>query len=334
MKKNKMMRTASGLLVATLLTTSMISGTFAKYTTQDEANDSARVAKWGVNLAVSGSLYGKKYSAKTANTATTDSSGATVISENGATDKIVAPGTKNDGGLYVTLSGTPEVSTKVYGTITTQNIYLAVGEYGVMVKASGITAENFANGTYYKLSSDKYVQATAADVAGDLYTVEDTVSVADKPYYPVVYAGAGYTSGGITADSLSQIGANMAGMLKGSTVAVGTAAADGTTKYEISYDEAKEYAPNTDLANALSDLQAANISWKWEFEQNKDEADTILGDLIAANADAASNVVVKGTDGYYPITVAAGTGLATGNGNTVASVKTSFNISLSVTQVD
>ena len=58
MKKNKMMRTASGLLVATLLTTSMISGTFAKYTTQDEASDSARVAKWGVTALATGSLFG------------------------------------------------------------------------------------------------------------------------------------------------------------------------------------------------------------------------------------------------------------------------------------
>ena len=47
MKKNKMMRTASGLLVATLLTTSVISGTFAKYVTSAEGTDTARVARWG-----------------------------------------------------------------------------------------------------------------------------------------------------------------------------------------------------------------------------------------------------------------------------------------------
>ena len=39
MKKNKRMRTASGLMIAALLTTSMISGTFAKYTTADAAQD-------------------------------------------------------------------------------------------------------------------------------------------------------------------------------------------------------------------------------------------------------------------------------------------------------
>ena len=36
------------LLVAVMLTTCVISGTFAKYVTKDSANDSARVAKFGV----------------------------------------------------------------------------------------------------------------------------------------------------------------------------------------------------------------------------------------------------------------------------------------------
>lgn len=47
MRKNKMMRAASGLLVATLLTTCVISGTFAKYTTTTSGSDKARVATWG-----------------------------------------------------------------------------------------------------------------------------------------------------------------------------------------------------------------------------------------------------------------------------------------------
>ena len=47
MKKNKMMRLASVLLVLVLLTTSVISGTFAKYTTSASSEDSARVAYWG-----------------------------------------------------------------------------------------------------------------------------------------------------------------------------------------------------------------------------------------------------------------------------------------------
>ena len=50
MKKNKMMRLASGLLVAVLLTTSMISGTFAKYVTTESGSDSTRVAKWDIDF--------------------------------------------------------------------------------------------------------------------------------------------------------------------------------------------------------------------------------------------------------------------------------------------
>ena len=46
MKKNRMMRLASILLVCVLLTTSVISGTFAKYTSTVAATDTARVAKW------------------------------------------------------------------------------------------------------------------------------------------------------------------------------------------------------------------------------------------------------------------------------------------------
>lgn len=47
MTKNKMMRIASVLLVAVLLSTCAISGTFAKYVTEAQSQDSARVAYWG-----------------------------------------------------------------------------------------------------------------------------------------------------------------------------------------------------------------------------------------------------------------------------------------------
>ena len=50
MKKNMMMRLASVLLVATLLSTCAISGTFAKYTSSATATDTAHVAKWDVKI--------------------------------------------------------------------------------------------------------------------------------------------------------------------------------------------------------------------------------------------------------------------------------------------
>lgn len=47
MKKNKVLRLASVLMMACLLTTCVISGTFAKYVSTTSAQDQARVAKWG-----------------------------------------------------------------------------------------------------------------------------------------------------------------------------------------------------------------------------------------------------------------------------------------------
>lgn len=50
MKKNTMMRIASCLLIAVLMTTCVISGTFAKYVSETAAvSDTARVAEWGWN---------------------------------------------------------------------------------------------------------------------------------------------------------------------------------------------------------------------------------------------------------------------------------------------
>lgn len=50
MKKNKMMRIASVLLVAVLLSTCAIAGTFAKYTSTVNGSDSVTVAKWSIKV--------------------------------------------------------------------------------------------------------------------------------------------------------------------------------------------------------------------------------------------------------------------------------------------
>ena len=109
MKKNRMMRLASVLLIMTLLSTSVISGTFAKYTTTGSASDGARVAKWGVNFDIEGGpLFSQDYA--TDDTVNFSSMTLSVNSEN--TDNVVAPGTE---GKAVTfrITGKPEVSYKV-----------------------------------------------------------------------------------------------------------------------------------------------------------------------------------------------------------------------------
>ena len=110
MKKNFMMRAASALLVAVLLSTCTISGTFAKYTTEASGGDTARVAKWGVEVyGMADTLFAKTY-AKDSTTAITN----TVVAE----EKVVAPGTKNDTGVTFSLTGKPEVAVRVTFNVT------------------------------------------------------------------------------------------------------------------------------------------------------------------------------------------------------------------------
>lgn len=115
MKKNRMMRTAAVLLVAVLLTTSVISGTFAKYTTTKDSTDSARVAKFGVDLGVTvDGAFATEYDA---NTVASDKDGTTiaktVVASSTDSDNLVAPGTKGDLMSSATISGTPEVAVNV-----------------------------------------------------------------------------------------------------------------------------------------------------------------------------------------------------------------------------
>lgn len=97
MRKNKMMRAASGLLVAVLLSTCAISGTFAKYTTSANGTDSARVAKWGFKSASVEltDLFKKSYN---------NADGKMTVNS-GNTEDIIAPGTTNSGAFSFTYGG-------------------------------------------------------------------------------------------------------------------------------------------------------------------------------------------------------------------------------------
>lgn len=109
-KNNKLMRTSSILLVLTLITSCFVGGTFAKYFTEGEGEDSARVAKWGVKVEVTGDGFNTTYSKDDWNSSIT---GKSVISSD--EDNVVAPGTKGTfGGIKIT--GKPEVAVKVNTT--------------------------------------------------------------------------------------------------------------------------------------------------------------------------------------------------------------------------
>jgi hypothetical protein len=117
MKKNKSMRLAGGLMIATMLSTSIVSGTYAKYVTSDNAEDSARVAKFGVTVTASGSLFDKTYMSvgggNTPGGTTADTGDTTLTVESSNADNLVAPGTKNDDGITFVIAGTPEVDVRL-----------------------------------------------------------------------------------------------------------------------------------------------------------------------------------------------------------------------------
>lgn len=101
MKTNKIMRVASVLLVAVLLTTCVISGTFAKYTTTTSSDDTARVAVWGINKdAVVMDLFDDAYS--------------TDVKANDG-DNVIAPGTTKTSNFSIVNASTlaPEVKYSV-----------------------------------------------------------------------------------------------------------------------------------------------------------------------------------------------------------------------------
>ena len=99
MKKNNVMRIASALLVAVLLTTCAISGTFAKYTTTASGDTSARVAKWGFGdtTTITFNLFDKTYN-----------NGAVSSDEN-----VVAPGTTGTADIVLVADAAAAAATEV-----------------------------------------------------------------------------------------------------------------------------------------------------------------------------------------------------------------------------
>lgn len=335
MKKNRMMRSASALLVLTLLTTSVISGTFAKYTTAASATDTARVAKWGVVLQADGSLYGTKYLAADKNTATVDKTGITVAHDTTVDNKdLVAPGTKSDSGLNFKLTGTPEVSSKVTVDIVTQNVYLKAGTYGVMVPTSVVTAENFKTNTYYTASNGEYTLATAFANSIDYYTLEDKVVMEDD-YYPVVYKLTGDTTNGTSASNTTYTEDSLNAVADAIVTAVKTGVTGTTDTNDASktnYTVTSNVIDSNVAIESVVKFANENISWEWAFERETDcgkgnefcvtcGADTILGNLMAG---IKSGTVVKIDNNTIkaPMVV------------TDYCLDTTFDISIRVEQVD
>ena len=303
MKKNRMMRLASILLVLVLLTTSVISGTFAKYVTTDSASDSARVAKWGIDVTVGGNLFGKNYSAKT-NDGGNVICAATSASVSATDSNLFAPGTKNDTGFEVKITGTPEVAytidaktgDEVSGAVANEEIFLGVGEWGTMVAVTGLNnATNFGTGKYYTMSGTTFTKAAAYAADTQYYELHDEAKVETNPYYPIVW---GLTKDG-TASTATRLDAIATEMINNVKDKAGDANDDAAITYKL--------------------------TWEWPFSSTNnanDGVDTILGNLMAADT---TNIVVKKSGENYTSSLTDGTDY---------NLDVKFAFEVTVTQVD
>jgi hypothetical protein len=132
MKKNVMLKIASVLMVAVLLTTCAISSTFAKYvTTGPSVENEATAAKWGIKITAKGTdtLFQNTYKTNSNK----------VIAAGADNNFIVAPGTSYDGtGFGISITGKPEVAVDLI-----LELYVDISNWNVKETAESTDASKF-----------------------------------------------------------------------------------------------------------------------------------------------------------------------------------------------
>ena len=315
MKKNKMLRIASILLVVTLLSTCVISGTFAKYVTRAKGNDKARVAKWGVLVTVEGNAFADKYAAT--DEAYLEDGGEYSVISSVEGEQVVAPGTsaeEADMALVATVKGTPEVATRY--TLEgkgIKDVVLKKGEYtdythlvkaddgtygytdkftlakdyapvkwNLVIEGKGQTL-NLATALYDNLPAANLAQAEAYGLTREGCSIFDAITIIQK-----VAGNEGYKN--IVEAALGQI-------VSGGRNFELEADKDAGT-FKLSYD----FDPNKEMDFTFT------LRWAWAFENGEeimdaegngtgiyefDAADTYLGNVAAGvvTDDNASTTV-------------------------------------------
>lgn len=303
MKKNKMMRIASILLVVTLLSTCVISGTFAKYVTKAEGQDQARVAKWGVLVTVEGNAFSDKYAAS--DESYLEAGGVYSVESSVEGEQVVAPGTsaeEADLALVATVKGTPEVATRYTlegkgiedvvlkaGTYTdythlvkaddgtydyTDTFTLAKDyapvKWNLVIEGKGKTM-NLATELYDKIPANYIEKAEAYGLTREGCSIFDTIAIIQK-----VAGNEGYKN--IVESALGQV-------VSGGRNFELEADKDAGT-FKLSYD----FDPNKEMDFKFT------LDWSWAFENGEeildaegngtgifefDAADTYLGNVAA-----------------------------------------------------
>lgn len=224
-----MMRAAAILLVAVMATSHVISGTFAKYTTAGQANDTARAAQWGVTIKAGGTLFSDAYiqqinndpssnkptawndvkiSNRSITVATAMDSGT---GEHSSGDNIVAPGTRSYGtGLVFDYSGTTEVAVHMEGYMKSRELFLADGTWANMKAVELLDAGDFAD-----LRHELYLVDTnngTVTKVGDSDAFDSSATYARRYEYVRLNAGTpatGYMPGYYPVQYYTNIGSNV-----------------------------------------------------------------------------------------------------------------------------
>lgn len=309
MKKNKMMRIASILMVATLITTCAISGTFAKYVTTAEGEDTARVAKWGIVLGMqSEDLFADKY----ATDDTTYEGEYSVVADpdNNVVEAeikdLVAPGTKSIEAATATVFGTPEVATRYSLTIDgLDDVFLKAGTYTDFTKLvattdnDGVVSYGYT-GTFTLTEDYAPVKwdIKVENEAGTHYLLSELAAT-----YGVDVAGFSITeAAAIFAQYKTQLASLLEGLVSGASNAKVDINDDGVITMSMDFD------PNTEMDYTFT------LTWSWKYENDTenhtidddDRADTLLGNLqdpdFVANADQSWKLPAEGN---YNLVVAA-----------------------------
>lgn len=169
MKKNWLLRIALVVLVLTLGTACLVSGTFAKYTTTVSGGDSARVAKWVFGVETDAVAYDTPAAQlvgifETAN-----------LAENLADGDIIAPEAEGDFDIVIDMTGS-EVAITLTSTVALTNtagvnLYFVIGDE--------ITDAPLADEDY-TVAYGAFAAALEAAIEGDILqaaTMEKTVYV-------------------------------------------------------------------------------------------------------------------------------------------------------------
>lgn len=166
MKRNIALRIALVLCVLAIFFTCIVGTTFAKFVTSDIGEDRARVSRWGVVItATDRSSFRTEYAIDDLTYGEPDT--VTVKSSSG--QNVVAPGTRDAEGIVFTITGTPEVATKIDIQMTVEND-IFVDEYYPIVFT--LTRTSSVTG------------AVAESIVGNLGTIKAAIEAwANNAYY-------------------------------------------------------------------------------------------------------------------------------------------------------